>query len=82
MDIFGSGGGEQMAREFNVPFLGSIPIDPSIRIGGDTGKPVVMVQPELEVAKALVEISEKIAARASIAAYENTQIGAEKEVIK
>jgi ATP-binding protein involved in chromosome partitioning len=79
MDIFGSGGGENMAREFDVPFLGSIPIDPLIRIGGDTGKPVVMDQPELEVAKALVEISEKIAARASIVAYENTQLRAEKE---
>lgn len=82
MDIFGSGGGEQMAKEFDVPFLGSIPIDSFIRIGGDTGKPVVMDQPDLDVAKALVEISEKIAAQASIAAYESTLIKAEKEVIK
>lgn len=82
MDIFGSGGGANMAREFDVPFLGSIPIDPLIRIGGDTGKPVVMDQPDLEVAKALMDISEKIAARVSIAAYENSVIKAEKEVIK
>jgi ATP-binding protein involved in chromosome partitioning len=79
MDIFGSGGGENMANEFDVPFLGCIPIDPLIRIGGDTGKPVVMDQPDLEVAKALVEISEKIAARASIVAFEGNQIMAEKE---
>lgn len=73
MDIFGSGGGETMAKEFGVPFIGGVPIDPLIRIGGDTGKPVVIDQPNLDVAKALTEISEKIAARASIAAYENAQ---------
>jgi ATP-binding protein involved in chromosome partitioning len=73
MDIFGSGGGENMAKEFGVPFLGGVPIDPLIRIGGDTGKPVVIDQPNLEVARTLMEISEKIAARASIVAYENAQ---------
>lgn len=73
MDIFGSGGGENMANEFGVPFLGGIPIDPLIRIGGDTGKPVVVDQPKLGVAKALIEISEKIAARTSIVAYESRQ---------
>jgi ATP-binding protein involved in chromosome partitioning len=79
MDIFGSGGGENMAKEFDVPFLGCIPIDPLIRIGGDTGKPVVVDQPDLEVAKALAEISEKIAAQASIVAFEGKQLMAEKE---
>jgi ATP-binding protein involved in chromosome partitioning len=81
MDIFGSGGGANMAKEFDVPFLGSIPIDPLIRIGGDTWKPVVIDHPELEVAKTLVDISEIIAAQASIAAYESNLIRAEEEVI-
>jgi ATP-binding protein involved in chromosome partitioning len=82
MDIFGAGGGEHMAAEFGVPFLGSIPIDTSIRIGGDNGKPVVIDQPGLDVSKALVDISEKIAARASIVAYENAQTRVEEEVTK
>ena len=39
-DIFGSGGGEQMAQEFGIPFFGKIPIDISIRQAGDEGNPV------------------------------------------
>lgn len=39
--IFGKGGGEKLARESGVPFLGGIPIDPAICRGGDSGKPVV-----------------------------------------
>src|ERR1700680_3283960 len=40
IDVFGHGEGERMAREFGIAFLGEIEIDPQIRIGGDTGKPV------------------------------------------
>jgi ATP-binding protein involved in chromosome partitioning len=39
VDIFSSGGGEQVAREFDLPFLGRIPMDPHIVTAGDTGKP-------------------------------------------
>ena len=39
VDIFKSGGGEQLAREFSVPFLGRIPVDPRVVIAGDDGKP-------------------------------------------
>jgi len=41
-DIFGKGGGQRFAEEKNMPFLGSIPIDPAIRSGGDEGAPIVM----------------------------------------
>jgi ATP-binding protein involved in chromosome partitioning len=41
-DIFGSGGGHDFADENELPFLGSIPLDPSVRQGGDTGEPVVL----------------------------------------
>jgi ATP-binding protein involved in chromosome partitioning len=41
-DIFGSGGGESFAADNEMPFLGSIPLDPSIRTGGDEGKPIVL----------------------------------------
>jgi ATP-binding protein involved in chromosome partitioning len=40
IDVFGHGEGQHMAKSFGVPFLGEIEIDPQIRIGGDTGKPV------------------------------------------
>ena len=68
MDLFGSGGGEMLARETNTTFLGKVPIDQNVRIGGDTGKPIVASFPESAVAKSLQEISQKIAARVSVAA--------------
>ena len=39
IDIFGSGGGEKIAQQFGVPLLSSIPIEPSLREGGDKGEP-------------------------------------------
>ena len=69
MDLFGKGGGQRLAEKMSVPFMGEIPIDPEVRIGGDSGKPVVIVKPDTAVAKALTEISEKIAAQVSILAY-------------
>lgn len=51
MDIFGSGGGESLAQSTDTTFLGKIPIDQNIRIGGDTGKPIVVSHPESAVAK-------------------------------
>ena len=45
-NIFGSGGGEKAAQEFQVPFLGKIPLDPQIRKGGDAGQPVVVQNPK------------------------------------
>lgn len=68
MDIFGTGGGEALAKETEAPFLGKIPIDPNVRIGGDSGKPIVATNPETSVAKSLLEVAQKIAAQASVAA--------------
>src|SRR6266853_1355634 len=45
-DIFGHGGGERMATDLNVPFLGRIPIYQPIREGSDTGVPLVIAEPE------------------------------------
>ncbi len=61
MDIFGSGGGEKMARSAQVDFLGAIPIDPAVRQGGDQGRPIVISDPESKVAMALNEIALKTA---------------------
>ena len=43
-DIFGSGGGQKVADEYDLPLLGEIPIDPEIRSGGDADKPVTVLQ--------------------------------------
>jgi len=44
-DLFGAGGGEQMAGEMGVPFLGRIPIDPAVVASGDEGRPFVPIDP-------------------------------------
>lgn len=72
MDVFGQGGGEALARRYDVPFLGAIPMDPVVRVGGDTGKPIVLTQPESDAAMALTNIAEQIAARVSVAALSGT----------
>ncbi len=71
-DIFGNGGGERLASELKVPFLGSIPIEPSIREGGDSGKPVVHSHPDSEHAAKIVEISRNLAAQISISLNSGT----------
>ena len=60
-DIFGTGGGSNLAKELKSPFLGGIPIDPRIRIGGDKGIPIVYDDPDTEHAKAITQISRKLA---------------------
>jgi ATP-binding protein involved in chromosome partitioning len=68
MDIFGSGGGEQLAEATQTNFLGKVPIDQNIRVGGDSGKPIVVSHPDSAAAKSLREIAEALAARISVAA--------------
>jgi ATP-binding protein involved in chromosome partitioning len=68
MDIFGSGGGERLAREAGVPFIGAIPMDPAVRAGGDAGKPVTVTNPDSPVAVAMTEIARDVAAKVSVAA--------------
>jgi len=68
MDIFGSGGGAELARATETTFLGTVPMDQNVRIGGDTGKPIVVSYPDSPVAKALTEIAQQIAAKVSVAA--------------
>lgn len=56
-DIFGTGGGERVAKQFDVPLLGQIPIDPRIRQSGDIGHPVVASHPDSPAAKAFLDAS-------------------------
>jgi ATP-binding protein involved in chromosome partitioning len=60
IDIFQSGGGEKIAEEFFVPFLGKIPIDPEICKASDEGAPFVIKHPDSRSAKAFMEVVEKI----------------------
>jgi ATP-binding protein involved in chromosome partitioning len=59
--VFGSGGGARTAEELGLPLLGSIPLDPAVVVGGDSGKPVVLERPDSPAARAFVEIAEKVA---------------------
>ena len=68
-DIFGKGGGEALASELAVPFLGRIPIYEPIRIGGDTGVPITIGEPDSPAAQAFRAAAERLAAQLSIAAY-------------
>jgi ATP-binding protein involved in chromosome partitioning len=72
MDIFGSGGGERLARESDVPFIGAIPLDPSVRQGGDEGIPILVSAPDSAVSKAMRAITMDIAAKISVAAVQKS----------
>jgi len=74
MDVFGQGGGEKLAREAGVPFIGAIPMDPHVRVSGDAGVPIVVAHPESEVSQALVAIAEDIAAKVSVHALQKTSV--------
>ena len=73
-DIFGRGGGEQLAAELNVPFLGRIPIYQPIREGGDAGVPLMISEPESPAARAFMAAAERLAAQVSIASYSRPTI--------
>ena len=74
MDVFGTGGGEKLAREAGVAFIGAIPMDPQVRLGGDSGKPVVITNPDSPVAKALTAVAETVAQQVSIAALSRASV--------
>jgi ATP-binding protein involved in chromosome partitioning len=65
-DFFGSGGGEKLAQQRGVPFLGRIPLDAEVRKGGDYGRPVAVTAPESEVGQAFRTLAQTVAARISV----------------
>ena len=68
-DIFGHGGGERMATELDVAFLGRLPMYQPIREGSDTGVPLMISEPESPAGRAFMAAAEQTAARVSIASY-------------
>ncbi|MBA3766669.1 MAG: Mrp/NBP35 family ATP-binding protein [Acidobacteria bacterium] len=67
-DIFGAGGGERLAEQYHVPFLGAVPLGMEVREGGDSGVPVVVGQPDSPQAQAFRRVAEEVARQVSIEA--------------
>jgi ATP-binding protein involved in chromosome partitioning len=61
-ELFGSGGGDALAREVGLPVLGRIPFDPRLAACADAGDPIVLTDPEAEVSRAIVDLAEAVAA--------------------
>jgi ATP-binding protein involved in chromosome partitioning len=72
-EIFGHGGGKKLAEEYDVPFLGEIPLDPAIREGGDSGKPITASDINHPVSKSFLEIAKQVAAQISIHSLSKTE---------
>jgi ATP-binding protein involved in chromosome partitioning len=62
-EVFGSGGGESLAAELDVPLLGQVPLDPLLREQGDAGEPIVASHPDSETALTITAIAEAIDTR-------------------
>jgi len=73
-DIFGHGGGEKMATELGIPFLGAIPISQPVREGSDIGVPIIISAPDSPAARAFMAAAEQTAAQLSIASYSRPTI--------
>ena len=69
-DIFGKGGAERAAKDMDVPFLARIPIYEPIRVGGDTGTPIAISEPDSPAGRAIAQAAEQVAAQLSIASFE------------
>ncbi len=73
-DIFGNGGGERMAEEMGIPFLGGVPIDTRVRSGGDEGAPIVVAAPDSPASVAFLEVAGKVAAQISVQAMRTLRV--------
>jgi len=72
-DIFDHGGAHRMADKLGVPFLGEIPLDAKIRLGGDTGLPVTITEPESPLGRAFINIAQQVAAKVSVLNAQSAQ---------
>ena len=68
-DIFGKGGGEALAGELGVPYLGAVPLAERVRSGGDAGTPIVLSDPDSPAAVALSSAAARVAQQVSIASF-------------
>ena len=65
-EFFGTGAGEKLASDYDTDYLGSVPMDANVRLGGDNGKPIVVAYPDSAAAAALQDVAQKVAARISV----------------
>jgi ATP-binding protein involved in chromosome partitioning len=63
IDVFGEGGGRRTAEQMKVPFLGELPLEPQVRIGGDSGSPIVLRGEDDAAASAFIGIAREIVHR-------------------
>ena len=70
IEIFGVGGGQKIAEKFQIPFIGEIPLDPQIMQGSDSGKSILVSDPNSLPANAFTKASKLVAGRVSIIASE------------
>lgn len=66
VDIFSSGGGEKTARDFELPFLGKVPMDPRVVVGGDSGKPYLSSDEDSPAVKSFTAIVDAVEQRLPI----------------
>ena len=59
-ELFGSGGGQELAESLGIPLIGQVPLDPAVGSGGDTGLPVVVSRPDSASARVIVQIAARI----------------------
>jgi ATP-binding protein involved in chromosome partitioning len=70
-NIFGHGGGEQIAGQLNVPFLGRLPLYEPIRVGSDRGIPLVIAEPDSAGTAAFLDLAEAVMSQLAVAAHAN-----------
>ncbi|QDZ42339.1 Mrp/NBP35 family ATP-binding protein [Corynebacterium sp. sy039] len=85
MDVFGSGGGQAVASRLSaitgspVSLLGSVPLDPALRQGGDTAHPISIAQPQSPTARAIAEIADQLVVRKESLAGKPLGLGVKKQ---
>jgi len=68
--IFGKGGGQRVSEQFNIPFIGEIPLHAHIMEGSDQGKPITISEPESVQSHAFIKVAKSVAGRISVIAAE------------
>ena len=81
LEVFGSGGGQVVAERIStltgtkVPLLGSIPLDPNLRVNGDAGKPIVLADPDSPTSQAIMQVADKLLVRKESLAGKSLNLG-------
>lgn len=81
LEVFGSGGGQVVAERIStltgtkVPLLGSIPLDPNLRVNGDAGKPIVSADPDSPTSQAIMRVADKLLVRKESLAGKSLNLG-------